>query len=271
MFYYDSSHSLNVKHEIRTLFNQRQLLVPLAIVELNNRYKKTVLGVIWSILNPLLTSLIVYFIFGGIFNGYLPGDRGYFFWVFSGFMLQIYLMQSIILVTNQLIGNLNLILNYRLSPILITIATSLSTSINFMIGCVALVPAALYSGHTISLRILLLPLFALFVTLFLTGCSTLLIHSFRKYEDSAYIVGLAILIIGYLSPFLYPFDILKPPLSTFVSMNPLTSYILTFRWLVLDDQVLDVKRILIVTGSSFAFFFLGIKYLINRWNDILML
>ena len=166
---YDSEARKHFLSDIVRILRDWKTVFAVALVELNNRYKKTALGAIWSILNPLLTSLIVYFIFGRLFNGYLPGERGYFFWVFSGFMLQIYLLQGIIIVTNQILGNLNLITNYRVNPLLISFSAGLSTSFNFLIGSLALVPAALISGHAISPRIFFVPLFALMVTMFISG------------------------------------------------------------------------------------------------------
>jgi ABC-2 type transport system permease protein len=268
---YDSSASEKLLADFRLLGKKKRTVFRLSLVELQNRYKKTVLGAFWSILNPLLTAAIIYFIFGGLFNGYLPGNRGYFFWVFSGLMLQIFMMQGMGLAANQLIGNLSLITNYRINPVLVASSIGLSASLNFLIGCIALVPAAIISGHSIGIRILLLPLFAFLVAGLLAGAGMVLFHYFRKYDDAAYIFNLVVMIASYLAPFLYPFDILTKPLSTFISANPLTSYILVFRWIVLDEQILNPLRLVIVVLFSLTVFALGAKFLRNRWNETLML
>lgn len=268
---YDSRTLQSLNYELKQLWHSKSSIVSLAIFELNARYRKTVLGVIWAILNPLLTASVIFFIFGGIFNGYLPGERGYFFWVYSGLVLQLFIMQGMVTAVNGLIVKLPLIKNYRLSPISISLIVGLALTLNFLIGSLSLIPAAFISGLDVSYRILLLPLFCVFTTLFLSGMGMILVYWFQRFDDVSQIFGIATMIVAYLSPFLYPFEILREPLRTLVSANPFTSFILVFRWMVLSEQYINPMRLVIVPVFSALIFFLGIRYLRRKWTEVVML
>ena len=94
---------------ILILLERRRLVSRLAKMDVLNRYKKSVLGVFWSFINPLLISSVIYFVFGRIFNNYMPETRGYASWVLSGVLLQGLLLSGITVCSSALQTNMNLI------------------------------------------------------------------------------------------------------------------------------------------------------------------
>ena len=240
-------------------------------IEVQNRYKKSVLGVFWSFINPLLISSVIYFVFGRIFNNYMPETRGYASWVLSGVLLQGLLLSSITASSSALQSNMSLISRNRIQPIIISFSSSLSQVLHFSIGILSLVPLAILTNQTLSLRVLFLPIFLLLVSFWLTGLGMLLIGWFLKFDDAAYLFNASIMVISYLSPFLYPIAILGDRIRVFVEINPITSWIITFRWLVYEKQSVELINIAVVFGSSLLTFIAGVLWLRNRWNDYVML
>ena len=256
---------------ILILLERRRLVSRLAKMDVLNRYKKSVLGVFWSFINPLLISSVIYFVFGRIFNNYMPETRGYASWVLSGVLLQGLLLSGITVCSSALQTNMNLISRNRIQPIIISFASSLSHVTHFSIGILSLIPLALFTNQTLSLRIVLLPVFLLLVSFWLTGLGLLLVGWFMRFDDAAYLFNASMMVISYLSPFLYPIAILGDRIRGFVEINPITSWIVTFRWLVYEKQTVEAFNIAVVLGSSLLTFVAGILWLRNRWNDYVML
>jgi ABC-type polysaccharide/polyol phosphate export permease len=201
----------------------------------------------------------------------MPETRGYASWVLSGVLLQSLLIYSITASSSALQSNMSLISRNRIQPIIISFSSSLSQVLHFSIGILSLVPLAILTNQTLSLRVLFLPIFLLLVSFWLTGLGMLLIGWFLKFDDAAYLFNASLMVISYLSPFLYPIAILGDRIRVFVEINPITSWIITFRWLVYEKQSVELINIAVVFGSSLLTFIAGVLWLRNRWNDYVML
>jgi ABC-2 type transport system permease protein len=256
---------------IGIIFTRKILLGQLIKIELVSRYKRSALGILWSFLNPLLISTVIYFVFGRIFNNYMPNTRGYASWVVSGVLLQILLLTGITISSAGLQQNVLIISRNRIPPILFAVSSAVSHVIHFSIGCIALIPLAIYTGQKLSLRILLLPGFFLCVVLWLTGLGFLLVGWFMRFDDSTYIFNALLMIISYLSPFLYPISILSERLRNFVEINPVTNFVVTFRWLVYSEQTASPTQIASTVCFSLFVFVCGVTWIRKRWNDYVML
>ena len=217
-----------------------RLVISLTRVEVLNRYKKSVLGVFWSFINPLLISSVIYFVFGRIFNNYMPETRGYASWVLSGVLLQGLLLSGISVSASALQANIGLISRNRIQPIIISFSSSLAHVTHFSIGVLSLAPLAILTNQTLSLRILFLPIFFILVSFWLTGLGLLLVGWFMRFDDAAYLFNASMMVISYLSPFLYPIAILGDRIREVVEINPITSWIITFRWLVYEKQSVEL-------------------------------
>jgi ABC-type polysaccharide/polyol phosphate export permease len=269
---YDSRNPQDsVLGSIGILIERRRLVISFTKIDVLNRYKKSVLGVLWSFINPLLISSVIYFVFGRIFNNYMPETRGYASWVLSGVLLQGLLLSGITISSSALQSNMGLISRNRIQPIIMSFSSSLSHVTHFSIGIISLAPLAILTNQTLSLRIFLLPIYLLLVSFWLTGLGLLLVGWFMRFDDAAYLFNASMMVVSYLSPFLYPVAILGDRIRGFVEINPITSWIVTFRWLVYEKQTVEVFNIAFVFASSLLTFIAGILWLRNRWNDYVML
>lgn len=269
---YDSRNPQDgVLGSLKVLTYRRRLVIGLTKIDVLNRYKKSVLGVFWSFINPLMISSVIYFVFGRIFNNYMPETRGYASWVLSGVLLQGLLLSGITVSSSALQTNMSLISRNRIQPIVISFSSSLSHVVHFSIGILSLAPLAVITNQTLSWRILLLPIFLLLVSFWLTGLGLLLVGWFMRFDDAAYLFNASMMVISYLSPFLYPIAILGERIRGFVEINPITSWIVTFRWLVYEKQTVEMFNIYVVFCSSLLTFIAGVFWLRNRWNDYVML
>ena len=256
---------------LKVIFSRRVLLSELIRIDLVSRYRRSAIGILWSFLNPLLVSSVIYFVFGRIFNAYMPETRGYASWVVSGVLLQVLLLTGITVSSSGLQQNVSIISRNRIQPILFSLSSAASHGIHFIIGCLALVPLALFTGQKLSLRIILIPFFYICVVLWLTGIGLLLVGWFMRFDDALYLFNALLMIISYLSPFLYPIGILSDRLRHFVELNPVTNFVVTFRWLVYENHTASIVQVSAVPFWSAAVFIAGVYWIRNRWNDYVML
>lgn len=271
MNFYDSSRKLSVLQNLKDVIQNPRLVWALSVIDLKLKYKKTILGPLWSLLNPLLTSLVVYFVFGRVFSGYLPGGGSYFFMVFSGFTLLMFLIQGIPNTASAMNSNLPVILNYRLNPLVAAQALGLAQALNFFIATLAVTISSFLFASGISYRILMLPIFIAFSSFFLSGIAMILFHYFRRFDDATYLFNVLIMIVTYISPFFYPIEALGDRTRLLVELNPVTSFILTYRWLIEPNASIDLRNILFVISVSTAAYFLGLFHLRSKWNETVML
>jgi ABC-type polysaccharide/polyol phosphate export permease len=269
---YDSRISpYGIISSLKIAFLRRSLIQRLLVIDIMTRYRKSVLGVFWSFINPLMIASVIYFVFGRIFNNYMPETRGYASWVLSGVLLQGLLLSGITVTSNSLQTNVQMMAKNRIQPIVFALSSSGSHVVHFLIGTFSLFPLAFVTAQTISLRALLLPLYLLLACLWIAGLGLLLVGWFIRFDDAAYLFNALIMVITYLSPFFYPLNILGDRIRFFVELNPITSWVLTFRWLVYEKQEIESFNIVVVISSSLITFFCGIMWLRRRWNDYIML
>ena len=139
--YYDSRViSYGIFESLREVIDRRELLHALVLRDMFNKYKRSILGIGWSVLNPILTTSVIYLVFNGIFAGRLPAQRGYATYVYTGVLLQMLVISGIPTAANSLSSNWQYITKMRLPPHLFSIASSISATVQFTVGIFALIP-----------------------------------------------------------------------------------------------------------------------------------
>jgi ABC-2 type transport system permease protein len=270
--FYDSRlDTFNFADSIRQILQRRELLITLVQRDLFNKYKRSILGIGWSLLNPILTTSVIYLVFNGIFAGRLPNQRGYATYIYTGVLLQMLVLSGIPAAANSLSSHWQYITKMRLPPHLFAIATSISGVIQFSIGLVALLPLWLLTNFSLTPRILMIPIFLLFISMALTGLGLLLSGLMIRYDDMNYIIGVILMILGYLTPIFYTLDSIPERLAKIISINPLTQYVDVARYLIIGSSNVNTYELLFVPAFSIFLFVLGFLRINKKWNDWIIL
>ena len=270
--YYDSRViSYGIFESLREVIDRRELLHALVLRDMFNKYKRSILGIGWSVLNPILTTSVIYLVFNGIFAGRLPAQRGYATYVYTGVLLQMLVISGIPTAANSLSSNWQYITKMRLPPHLFSIASSISATVQFTVGIFALIPLWVLTRFPLSPRIILLPIFLFFIILALSGIGLLLSGMMIRFDDMNYIISVVLMILGYLTPIFYTLDAIPPRLATFIALNPLTQYVDFARFLIIENSTIHTYEILFVPIFSVLLFLLGIRKINKKWNDWIVL
>ncbi len=197
------------------LYQFRELIRNLVVRDLKVRYKNSVLGVLWSLLNPLLMTLV----FTIVFTLLVPSDIEKFpVFFMCGFLPWSFFATSLSGATGSIVGNANLIKKVYFPREILPIAEVLSNLVNFLVALVVLFAMLFAFRVHLTPAVLLLPLFILAEAMFVIGMSFLLATANVFYRDTQHILEVALQAWFFVTPIFYPITVL-PESTRLLGMN----------------------------------------------------
>ncbi|MBU6359477.1 MAG: ABC transporter permease [Chloroflexota bacterium] len=254
---------------LREIWDYRDLLVTLATRDLKIRYKQTVLGVLWVILQQFVSVLIFAVIFGVFAQ--LPSDglphavfinTGFLCWnLFNGVTSR---------VANSMLGNSNLISKVYFPRLLIPLAGVMSVLIDFVITAGVTAVFLFAFKIPLTLNILALPFFMLLTILIATGIGLVLATLNVQYRDFVYAMPFMLQVLFYASPIIFPSSMITDKLSTLFAenalaswfgflftLNPVVGLVEGFRWSLLGKSSLTPAMVISDIIFAIALFAIG--------------
>jgi ABC-type polysaccharide/polyol phosphate export permease len=200
------------------------------------RYRAQALGVVWSLLNPIVMMAVLTVIFSKVFRGATPN---YPIFLLIGTVVWDYIGQSASASTGTFVSHAEIIKRTVFPRQLLPLAVTLSWGLNFLIASsVLLIFIPIFpKAFTLSWTLLLVPVILVFLTLLLCGVALAVSVLNVIYRDVAYLVNTTLLILYWLTPVLYPVEIVPEPYQTVLKCSPLTG-------------ILDGLRGCVMTGSA---------------------
>lgn len=252
--------SLNV----RTLWEYRELIYFLALRDIKIRYKQTLLGVAWVVLQPVITTAIFTAVFlrlGQIQDSAIP----YSLFTFSGFTLWVFVNSAISSSSNSLLNHSVLVTKVFFPRLVIPISAVCATLLDLALGLMTLLVAILLYRVPLSWQMLLVP-FVIIPTLFFSlGLGIILAALNVKYRDVKYILPFFLQLLLFASPVFYSLNMLSEGTTWMWQFNPLTGILENFRAL-LFGLPFDWFSFSISVVFSLVLFFLAV-FTFHRMED----
>ena len=223
---------------LRELWQYRELLYFLTWKNILVRYKQAVLGVLWAVLNPVITMVVFTVIFNKIMH-VSSGSYGvpYAVFSFTGLLPWNLFAGSLSGAGASLVGNANLISKVYFPRLVIPGSAVLGTVPDFLIGCGVL--AVIMGVYRVvpTWHIVFLPFFVLLALVTAMGVSLWLSALYVLYRDVQYIIPFLVQLWFFLSPITYPTSLIPTGwVSVVYNLNPMTGVIGGFRWALLGQQ-----------------------------------
>ena len=224
--------------------------------ELTMRYKRSAIGIGWTLLNPMLTSFVLWIVFSFVFAGKLPNGGQYAPYLMAGIVLNSFFNQGLMNSADSISSNAAILTKIYVEPQVFPISVALAGLVNFFIGLIPLTIVVYISGQSLALTFPLVIIVGFFLVLLVAGLGLSLSLLFIRFEDTKSVVGVMLMILTYLTPIFYPVSILNKDIQYIVKLNPLTSYLDCFRWAFSNNATASLGDWLYVglTGT-FAMFF----------------
>jgi lipopolysaccharide transport system permease protein len=261
----DSKHDLLIvagsanSHYWSDLWNYRDLLGFLTIRDIKVRYKQTVLGVGWALIQPVITTVIFTFVFGRL-AGMSAGGVPYPLLVLAGLLPWQLFSAALTGSSASLISNANLISKVYFPRLIIPLSSLGVALIDFLVVLVLYLAMSLWYGRVPSWHWALLPLFICAALVLAFGAGLWFTALTVKYRDFRYIVPFFIQVGVFISPIGYSTGVV-PSWRNLLDLNPITGVIDAFRWCLLSDgQPLDLRGITFSLAISLFLTLSGLRY-----------
>ncbi len=225
---------------LRELWEHHELLYFLAWRDIKVRYKQTVIGVLWAILQPVLTMIVFTAIFGKFAK--VPSEGvPYPIFAYTALVPWQFFANSLTRVITSVAASANLISKVYFPRLLVPLSGPVSGTVDFAIAFVILLVMMVWFGVNPTWRILTVPLFWLQTILTVLAAGLWLSALHARFRDIGHALTFLVQLWMFASPVVYPVSLVKEVWRPLYSLNPMVGVIEGFRWAVLGRGQLEVE------------------------------
>ncbi len=241
----------------KNLYNYRLLLKTNVKKDVRGKYKASFLGVLWTFVNPLLTTLVYAIVFPFILKNTEPH---YVTFLIIGILPWTYFTNTIIIGTTSILTNAGIIKKVYFPREILPLSANISGLVNFLISCLIIFIFLICSKIGFSFYILYLPLIILVQFVLQLGI-ILITSAIEIYvRDAEYIINFLISMLFYLTPIVYSAKMFEGnPIAGLIRFNPLATIINSYRNVLFYQTTPEIKALLITFGASLVLLFIGFK------------
>jgi len=241
---------------MQDVYRYRDLVRALVARELKVRYRRSAIGFLWTMLQPLLTMLVLQLVFSQIFAVRLTYGN-YPIFALAGILFWNFFSQSIVASMNSLRGNAQLLQKLPVPKAVFPLATVISGVVNLVFALVPLLAILLITGHPIRPALLFLPISIFLVALFTLGAGLLLSPMAVFFSDVVELIGVLLMLLMYLTPVIYPIEIVPERIRWVVRYNPIRSILEVFRDPIYQGEVPPLPHLAVCVAIAALAFALG--------------
>ena len=272
--YYDSDQNRQpLITEFRNFWRYRGLIKLLVIRHLTVRYKRSVLGVWWTVLNPILTIAVLWVIFSNFFGrGGSSPDEPYIVYLSAGILLSSYFVQGVNSTGASIINSRNILVKMYLPPEIFALVTALAAAAHFVISLIPLFILQLFTGVGIPWTVILVPLVLVTMLMFVTGIGLLIASAAVYFRDVLDITRVLTSLVNFLIPTFWTIGIIadKSAALRLVENNPVYSYLVSFRLLVYKGEIPTKFNLAMMAISSIVALVLGVYVFSRNWRRVVV-
>jgi len=243
------------------------LLTQLVGRDFKTKYKRSILGVLWSLLNPLLMMTVQYIVFSRLFRFEI---QNYAVYLLSGIVLFGFMSEATSLSMMSILQNANLINKVFVPKFIYPFSRVLSSSVNFIFAFVSLIIVVLVTGLSFSLNYFFLLYGLLCLILFLIGLSLILSTMMVFFHDTQFLYSIFLQIWFYLTPIFYPEEILPDFVLQLEQFNPMYQFVKFARTIILQGALPDAKSWLYCGVFAIITLLIGILIFNKKQNKFVL-
>lgn len=233
------------------------LLSQLVLRDFKVKYKRSVLGIIWSLLYPVLNMAVLALVFSRMFKFSTPGVN-YLVYVLSGLVMFNYFSEASNLAMSSVVANFSLINKIYIPKYIFPLSKCLFVGINFLLTLIPLYIVIFATGTGINIYHLILPYAYICLFMFTLGFGLILSTISVFLRDMFYIYGIVVTLWTYLTPIMYDISIISEKLQIIFKLNPLYYYITFIREIILYHRMPSGLSFIICGISSLLFLAIGL-------------
>jgi lipopolysaccharide transport system permease protein len=222
--------------DLAELWAARELMYFLTWKELKIRYKQTTIGVLWVVLQPIVTTIIFAVVFSEVSRFDSPGIP-YPLVVLSGLLVWLFISNAIIFASNSLVGASDLVTKIFFPRLMLPLAPIFAGAIDLAVGLVVLVIALLIYGVGFSSSMIAVPIFLILSGILAAAIGIMTAALNVRFRDIKFALPFLLQIWMFSSPVFYPMEILSPGAMRILKYNPLTGIVSGFRSAIFGSPI----------------------------------
>ena len=231
----------------------RFLIRQLVARDFRTKYKRSILGMFWSFLNPLLMMLVQYFVFSTIFKSDVPNFAAY---LIIGTVMFNFFSEACGMTLTSILGNANLITKVYMPKYIYPLTRVMSSVVNLVISLIPLLIVCVITGVEFHKSAVLAFFFLACLVIFCLGLGMLLSTSMVFFRDTQFLWGVLSMMWMYVTPIFYPETILPEEFKLILRINPLYHFLKNTRLCILNgispEPAVYVQCLLIALGVLLA-------------------
>ncbi len=244
----------------------KYLISQLVLRDFNHKYRQSVLGVLWSFLNPLLTMTVQYLVFSYLFHNAIENFPVY---LMTGIVFFNFFNEASTLAMQSVTGNAGLIKKVYMPRYIYPLSKVLFALLNVTITLIPLFVMILITGVPVTRAALLLPLPLLGIACFALGLGMILATMNVFFRDTAFLWNIVVLLWTYMTPLFYPESIIPASWLRFYHLNPMYQFIYFIRCILLQGVTPQPRTYLICLLYAAVPLLLGFLVFRKKQNDFI--
>lgn len=270
--YYDSDTTRKpLASEISNLWTHRGLIKLTVQRDLTVRYKRSTLGVWWTLLNPLLTTGVMWIVFGNFFRFEIPGDLPYVVYLLSGILLITYFTQAVMASGSAIVNSAGILTKVYVPPEVFSVSAAVAAAVNFLISLVILMVVQLATGVGIPWTVVLVPIPIIAMLAITAGLGLLIAAAAVHFFDVLDLTGVILQLVSYLTPTFYPISIVPEGFRWLIYANPMYSYLTVFRDLAYGNAGAEPWMWIYMLASAVVVLVVGVYVFSRSWRRLVVL
>lgn len=253
--------------ELRNFWGYRRLLRLLVTRDVLVRYKRSLLGVWWTLLNPLFTMTVMWLVFSRIFR-YSVGVSGvpYVVYLLAGVIIVLFFQQGVEMVASSVVLNSSVLSKVYVPPEIFSVAAGLAAAINLSLSAIPLLLFQVVLGVGIPWTVLLVPLPVIALLLLVVGLGLLVAAVAVRFHDMLDFNRVILIALGYLTPSFYPVAIVPGALRQVIEFNPVYHDLNLFRYLIYTGSLGNWQTWVAAFGSGTLCLAVGLGVFARSWR-----
>lgn len=244
---------------IHTCKKYRYLLHQLVSRDFKVKYKRSLLGVLWSVLYPLFMMFIMTTVFQNLFK-MSGGDVNYPVYILTGLVIFNFYTEATNLAMSSIVGNFNLITKVYIPKYVFPISKTLTACVNMFFSLIALYSVIIMTGQPITWHHFLLLYDFICLLMFTIGMSLIVSALTVFFRDMYHLYGLIVLAWTYMTPIFYDISIINVKLLTIFRANPMYQFISFARRIILYETVPTIQQFILIFCFGFSSLFIGFLF-----------
>ncbi len=258
--------------EFQNFWRYRGLIRLLVVRDLTVRYKRSVLGVSWTILNPVLTIAVLWIVFSNFFGRGTDLGVPYVVYLTAGILIATFFSQGLIASGSAIINSRGVLIKMYIPPEIFSLAAAVAAATHFVLSMIPLLGLQLVLGAGIPWTVILVPIPLVFMLMLTTGIGLLIASAAVFFRDILDITRVLTQLLNYLVPTFWTLSLVEnsPKALLMVKVNPVYSYLVTFRAWVYGGEMPPAWNLAMMAGSGVVALALGVYVFSRNWRRVVV-